>query len=374
MMKIGVVVHGPGIVDSGHARSIIEILSEYGETKTRLGGTMGRTAVIDAHMEKIIDIKHKLLPSQSIQLFIEEGMDIIFLLNYGKSSLTGHAFGYKVQKRSKNPPLIQIERPGEADGSVISWKSNLNDFAAKIAQKLDLKLLTNLQITSEIKGKTGSQREGHKIHRKVAGVSPGENIFINNMVVGRSNSSKVTLTTENGIITQIDGGDLKEHGVQKLGKIDLDKVIIKTGLLRNSEVQPRVLNKRSPEFGGNNLTVSYLDHAACDIYQLRNSDMVITVGDDTTLVAADILFRFNVPIFGITDGDLDKVVEKGYKTPGSIIVELKHGWDDIIGKKIYRECFKGKKTIKIDNIENFKNELLQIIKQETESFKNIEKF
>ena len=52
--------------------------------------------------------------------------------------------------------------------------------------------------------------------------------------------------------------------------------------------------------------VSYLSHAAEDIYRLRNADMVVTVGDDTTLVAADILYRFNVPIIGITDGDLDK--------------------------------------------------------------------
>jgi hypothetical protein len=91
---------------------------------------------------------------------------------------------------------------------------------------------------------------------------------------------------------------------------------------------------------------------------------VVTIGDDTTLVAADILFRFNVPIFGITDGDIDKVVEKGFKAQGSIVVELNSGWDDIIGQKIFKECFKGKETIKIDNIENFKSHLIQIIKKQ----------
>ena len=105
---------------------------------------------------------------------------------------------------------------------------------------------------------------------------------------------------------------------------------------------------------GNSHVVAYLDHAAEDIYKLKDTDLVVTVGDDTTLVAADILFRFNVPVFGITDGDLDKVVENGFKAHGSTIIELESGWDDIIGDKIYREYFKGIETIEIDNIENFK--------------------
>ena len=50
MMKIGVVVHGPEIVDSGHAQKFLEFLKDYGTVRARLGGTMGRTAVIDAHL------------------------------------------------------------------------------------------------------------------------------------------------------------------------------------------------------------------------------------------------------------------------------------------------------------------------------------
>ena len=80
-----------------------------------------------------------------------------------------------------------------------------------------------------------------------------------------------------------------------------------------------------------------------------------------TLVAADILYRFNIPIIGITDGDLDKVVEKGLKADGSLIVELERGCDDLIGEKIFLELFNGRETIEIENLENFKNKLLQII-------------
>ncbi|MGZ7135289.1 MAG: DUF2117 domain-containing protein, partial [Methanobacterium sp.] len=80
-MKIGVVVHGPYIVDSGFAERILNLLEDYGEVKARLGGTMGRTAVHDAELENVIDISQKLLPSQSIDKFGEEQSDVIFLIN-----------------------------------------------------------------------------------------------------------------------------------------------------------------------------------------------------------------------------------------------------------------------------------------------------
>ena len=121
-MRIGVVVHGPNIIDSGWALKLINLLKNYGDVSVRLGGTMGRTAVIDASLEKVIDISQKLVPSDSLKIFHDDAVDVIFLLNYGKSEVTGQVFGYKVynhyaEKISDNSiPVIQIERPGESDG------------------------------------------------------------------------------------------------------------------------------------------------------------------------------------------------------------------------------------------------------------------
>jgi len=95
-MRIGIVVHGPNIIDSGYALKLINLLEEYGEIKVRLGGTMGRTAVIDASLENVIDISRKLVPSDSLRIFHDDDVDVIFLLNYGKSDVTGQVFGYKV--------------------------------------------------------------------------------------------------------------------------------------------------------------------------------------------------------------------------------------------------------------------------------------
>ena len=80
-MRIGIVVHGPNIIDSGYALKLINLLEEYGEIKVRLGGTMGRTAVIDASLENVIDISRKLVPSESLRIFHDDDVDVIFLLN-----------------------------------------------------------------------------------------------------------------------------------------------------------------------------------------------------------------------------------------------------------------------------------------------------
>ncbi|MBI5681054.1 MAG: DUF2117 domain-containing protein [Methanobacterium sp.] len=360
-MKIGVVVHGPYIVDSGYAEKILNLLGDYGEVSARLGGTMGRTAVHDAHLEDRIDISQKLLPSESVDKFTPE-CDVIFLINYGKSSVTGHAFGFKVFNHCKSkPPLIQIERPGESDGSIISWDNSLNKLAEDISEILNLKIVSPLEIEEQM-----AFNKVTKTERSIAGVSSNENIFVNGIVVGKSTSSEVILVAENGLITKIIGGDLKEHGVKKLGKIDLQKAIIKTGLLRRSEITPRVLKSCR---NSHNFCVAFLDHAAEDIYKLKDVDMVVTVGDDTTLVAGDILYRFNVPIIGITDGDIDKVVEKGFKASESLIIELENGLDDVIGKKIFHELFNEEEIIEIENIENFKNEILQIINHTSTYYK-----
>lgn len=388
-MKIGVVVHGPFIVDSGYALKIIDFLKDYGEVRARLGGTMGRTAVHDAHLEDLIDISTKRLPSESVDKFQEEKSDVIFLINSGKSNVTGHAFGYKVFNKSKSKPmLIQIERPGEEDGSVIPWRKSLRPLAEEIAHKMGLKVVTPDVIMNEIfadgtdcsnddpnkdylnknedsnhlnqntDSNQNKKEAGSKIYRKLVGVSPDENIFLNGIVIGKSTQEEVILVAEEGIITEIIGGELKEHGVEKLGQIELHKAIVKTGLLRRSTVNPRIVKSR--DWTGK-FKVAFLNHAAEDIYRLKDADLVVTIGDDTTLVAADILYRFDVPIIGITDGDVDQVVESGFKSSGSMIVELESGWDDIIGNRIFSELFNGLETIQIEDIENFKKELLQLI-------------
>jgi hypothetical protein len=89
---------------------------------------------------------------------------------------------------------------------------------------------------------------------------------------------------------------------------------------------------------------------------------VITVGDDTTLISSDILYRFDIPIIGITDGDLDKVVEDGFKVKDSIIFEVESGFDDIVGKDIKKKIFNGgRESYSYQSIDEVKDKIVEII-------------
>ena len=445
-MEIGVVVHGPGIVDSGWAEKIIDLLSNFGNVRCRLGGTMGRTAVIDAGLEDKIDISLKLLPSQSLELFNRDHTDVIFLLNYGKSPETGRVFGYKVFnhyfKQISNEdflatnhkplyessiPVIQIERPGEEDGAIISWNVVLNQQLAKsrkskrarlglgdknmleslsfnfeelfdgIRAALDLIEVTPEEVVNEYFSNNQESEDeksiekllesyddyatSHYTYRKIHGVSPDENIFINGIVVGYSNADSIILIARDGLIVDIINGTIKYHGLEKLGPVDLERVIVKTGLLRKSDdVDPRILshdeihlndterNLYSGEISEDEYSfkVAYVDHAAYDIYKFKDFDLVVTIGDDTSLVASDILYRFNIPIIGITDGDLDKVVENGFVNEKSTFIEVASGFDDIVGQYIHEEIFYSKDTLEVPfdeeahSVEEFKSTILNV--------------
>ena len=445
-MEIGVVVHGPGIVDSGWAEKIIDILSNFGNVRCRLGGTMGRTAVIDAGLEDKIDISLKLLPSQSLELFNRDHTDVIFLLNYGKSPETGRVFGYKVFthyfKQISNEdflatnhkplyessiPVIQIERPGEEDGAIISWNVVLNQQLEKsrkskrarlglgdknmleslsfnfeelfdgLKAALDLIEVTPEEVVNEYFSNNQESEDdksierllqsyddyetSHYTYRKIHGVSPDENIFINGIVVGYSNADSIVLVARDGLIVDIINGTIKYHGLEKLGPVDLERVIVKTGLLRKSDdINPRILahdeihlndterNLYSGEISEDEYSfkVAYVDHAAYDIYKFKDFDLVVTIGDDTSLVASDILYRFNIPIIGITDGDLDKVVENGFVNEKSTFIEVSSGFDDIVGQYIHEEIFYSKDTLEVPfdedahSIEEFKNAILNV--------------
>lgn len=370
-LKIGVIVHGPGIIDTGYAKKIINILSKYGDVSCRLGGTMGRTAVIDANLEDIINIEDKLLPSQSIALLSHEN-DILFLLNYGKSTITGHAFGYKVLNNVKsNVKLIQIERPGEDDGVIIKWNSNVDELLLNhVAKDLNLPIVTSKQVSSMVEDLTGFKINNNRIEREIAGVSPGENIMLNGVVIGRVTSDNLTIISEDDTIVDMIGGNIKKHGLEKLGKVDLSKAIVKTGLLRKANnIKPRHINQKVSD----KLEVVYLDHAAEDIYQYRNASLLVSVGDDTTLLSSDILYRFDVPIIGITDGDLDKVVLEGFKHDDSIIVQVDSGHDDIVGNLIFKKNFLSKNSIIVDSISKFTEEVLRTIEESGISYKFVDK-
>ena len=239
-----------------------------------------------------------------------------------------------------------------------------------LSKRLHLKVISSIEAINTVRELTGFNEVEGTVKRKVAGVSPGENIMMNGIIIGKVTDNHLTIIARNNEIIKMVGGEIKKHGVEKLGQVDLTKAIIKTGLLRTTDnIKPRSI-KHVPN---KHLKAVFLNHAAEDIYKYNFADVLVSIGDDTTLLSSDILYRFNIPIIGITDGDLDKVVLKGFKLDESLIIQLPSGYDDKVGAWIHEKIFNNEESIEIRSIDNLKEKVLNLIDKSGLKFKIVDK-
>ncbi|HIE30794.1 MAG TPA: DUF2117 domain-containing protein [Methanosarcinales archaeon] len=350
-MIVGVVIHGPEIIDSGGAGRVLDVLSEHYEVTAFLGGTMGRTAVIDAHLEDRIDISRRMSLSGAINSL--PWVDAVVLLNRGKTTDSGIAFGRIVMSRTKPVPIIQIERPMEADGVVIPW-NDAESWAEQIAGMLGLPVM----MPPPAQDVSVVCTDGDQTRRRIHDTLPGETIRINGIVVGTVVSDGVEIVTEDGRIVDIAGARMKEHGIEKLGRIDPGTALVRTGSIRRTDHVPRI---GTAERRRTNLSVVLIDHDAESTFELAaDADLAVTIGDDTTAIAGDILYRLGIPIIGITDMDIDYVLTNADIFPGSVVLRVDLGYDDIVGGMVRNIVFDGGDRLKASSIDSLREQVIAI--------------
>lgn len=339
-VKIGVIVHGPEVVDSGLALRVLNYLKKFGIVDAVLGGTMGRLAIIDAGLESIIKISPKRRPSQSIRDF-QPDSDIIVLLSQAKTHETGLAFGTKVAAHAgASRPIIHIDCGGRFV-AVFYGAGEAEEIAKTAAMDLGLDYLSPSLPEEKETGGDNTARDGDTVKRRLTGVLPGELISINGVVVAKATGDPVEILAEKGKITEIKGAKPKPHGLEKLSIVDLEDAIIRSGNIRRIGAMPRVL-----ECKGNGAAL--INHSAEDAFEIAEGTcVVVTVGDDTTAIAGDILSRMGIPIIGVVDGDLDGLSQRTVMPKGSVIVRVEPGYDDVVGKQIKKEIFQGENRISI---------------------------
>ena len=358
--RIGVVVHGPEIIDSGGAVQLINHLKQMGRVNAVLGGTMGRVAVIDADLEGIITINTRRRPSISIRDMAEDS-DIVIILNQAKSRETGLAFGTMVARLAGiDKPLIQIDCGGKfvADLTLSHFSSDSEDIneeglavAARLAADLGLDLLRP-------RPRDCTLIQGDTVRRIMTGVIPGELISVNGTVIGRAIGAEVEIKAKGGKIIDLKGAEPKMHGLEKLHQVDLERAIIRSGSIRRSTARPRIGENRGEG-------AAFIDHCAEDAFEAAGGAAVaLTVGDDTTAIAGDILARLGIAVVGIVDGDIDRLAGSLTILPGSIIIRVRPGYDDIVGGRAREEIFRGEDRISIsapdlaDRVKELAGELL----------------
>lgn len=387
-MKIGIVIHNVQLMDSPQAlKNILSLLSRENLVDACLCGTMGKVAVIDAGLEDLIEINQFLSPSACIGSLFKSN-DMVCLLNHGRELQTGRTFGRIVVSHVENPdekPLIQIERPGCLDGEIIPWNQAAELHIEKLSKLLNLKIsqpprpINTIEVTNQ----------GRRVLRRISAF-PGAYILVEGIIIGKATSSEVTLISEDGFLTSIKGGILKEEGINILHKhgervpIDLSRSWVKTGIQRENfkgrksspegksecVAKTAILKKNSlmettPERG---VKVILIDHCAeRSLEMIEGADLAITIGDDTTEIAGSIFSRFGIPIIGVTDGDCDELAASVTYSAGSVILNLKSGQDDEFGRRILRDVLSGKKVAFFENFDNLKLKIMNLAESSLES-------
>ena len=305
---------------------------------------MGRVALIDAGLQDAVEISPRRRPSQSIR-DLDGLCDIIFLLNLAKSRESGLVFGAMVaQAAGEGRPLIQIDCGGRFV-CLLRGEEEAATLAGRLALELGLDLLLSNSVPV-----IGCRGERGTIRRILSSVFPGELISVNGTVVGRAIESRVEIEAMRGRIIDIKGAALKQHGLDKLGCIDLRRAVIRSGSIRRT-ASPSVRDRGESAAGMDDhkeVVVAFIDHCAEDAFEAAwGAGMAVTVGDDTTAIAGDILSRKGTMVMGIVDGDLDRLGGGMATMPGSIIFRVEPGYDDVVGRLVKARIFQGAERITI---------------------------
>ncbi|MDO8727754.1 MAG: DUF2117 domain-containing protein [Candidatus Methanoperedens sp.] len=359
-MRIGIVLHGPEAVDDGSAERIINTLRLDHQVTAKLGGTMGRTAVLDAGLEDVIDIRLGMTPSKTIES-LRGNIDIIILISRGKTLDTGRHFGSIVASRIDiSIPFIHIESPFY-EGKIIYYGKN-GERCADYVRRLLEKHIPDLElpIESGIPLCPLFRTEGDRQIRRIYGALPGENVRIEGVVIGHITHVEPEIICRDGRVVELRGIKIKQHGLEKLDnkKIDLFNAEVKTGNIRRTKHTTKIKPARSFADGKK---IVMIDHCAESTFELvGDADIAITVGDDTTTIAADILTRLGIAIIGITDGDPDSILGDAAIPAGSMIIRVKEGYDDIIGREISEKIMVGRQKLSVKSCEEIVEKVLKL--------------
>jgi len=365
-LLLGVVLHSPEVTELGITAKFLNTLDDAGfRYHAILGGVMGRLAILDAKLETKVFINHPYKPSDAIDYLIKRNVDLIILLNQAINKESGITFGLQVVENSSllpffKLPIIQLDRIHTKDAFLINWTIDHPQF--------QIWLEHHFQVTpiSPPPPKETLRKNGDFITRILRAVQRDDKILINGVVIGEVNADMVEITTKSNRFYELRGGRLIEHGIQKLGLVDLTTARITTlkSLRRVPPSSIRIL--KSSKKKGNIAMLTWRGEQV--YYHADKIDCLVSIGDDTTFVSTDILSRFSKPIIGIIDGDSEGILYYNLTLeqlaelapPNSLFLQVRPETDDKVGRLIQRDIFKKQVKIRYSNLTLLKQKILKL--------------
>jgi hypothetical protein len=345
---IGILFHGPEVFDSGWARTIVDSLARIDRIRCLLAGTMGRTAAIDSGMSGI-ECPGKQPSRILIELQCEA--DAIVFANYGKSEAAGLQHGAIIAEKSAlKIPLIQAECSGCC---YVEWNEGCNPAVIGALEQL------GFHNRDRVKPQTAIWESNGSIYRRLTTAAAGEFVLVDGIIVGKALGGDVVFECSGRQIVDAKNIDIKPHGIEKLRR--LGGIDLKTAKLAStSGIRRHVHSPQTTRLFGKGM--AFVDHAGMHIYDLmQNRAGVVTVGDDTTAIVGDILYRSQIPLIGITDGDRDSLLDDTRFSPGSTVFTVPE--DDKVGMRIYTEIFQNQLTID-DDFETMRECIINLISRD----------
>lgn len=340
--KICLRFHMPAIFDSGWAPEILKVLKRHGDVESVVTGPMGATASLDHDLEKEV-------------VFVKRGWshwikstkyDVI--INATHSSLE-RSLADCWHLHKGNIPIVGVETRSK---TVVPWDKSVAFFAENLSKDLNFNLGKPKDFGKNI------WKEGGRTYRKILAVDAGDFVLIEGIVVGKAISENVVVVEDCGKIKNIMGVDIKKQGFEKIeeiGKIDeirINSVKLLRGNVKNrKKLRPSKKNR-----------VAFIDHAGYDTYNFIEDGVgaAVTVGDDTTLVAGDIMGRFSMSIIGLVDGDANCLLGDVTYAKNSAVLYLED--DDAFGKAVFNEIFK-KELLSEASFEELKESIIDLAKR-----------
>lgn len=320
--ELTVLFHGPAVFDEGHAKRMIEL---FPDARFYQAGTMGRTAAYDHHLDEVTAIPD--LPGKVIR---ELDCDHLLIVIRPKTLHSGQSFVRMILDHAKlSIPVVHVDC---ANGIFVRWQGDMPEY---VLSRLIEKGYTEGET---IPSMPRLEHDGQTTTRHLQSCDIGDYVLCNNILIGTARDTSVSITTVDERIVATSGIAVKEHGLEKLDRVDLTRAkCCSTPSLRDSSVTPRI-SKLSGE------GIAFIDHCGAEVYDLADKCAgAVTVGDDTSRIVGDILYRFSVPIYAITDGDWDGLLSHERFAAGSVVVEVDH--DDKAGKKVHERVFRGNHRI-----------------------------